>query len=145
MNRRQTLVAIIAILWSLLACALTAAPPTVGDGDSFTLMEGDSAVLSGDDTRLTFVDVVEDTRCPIEAECVTAGEVTVRVELREDEGTTQHDLTLRSGDAYVSADGNFVTVLLYAVEPYPSVENDPDAPSTATFVMLGPECCAPQP
>ena len=80
--KRSTLGAIIA------ACGLTLAPLgcapvetaiTVEPGSSFSLPLGKTAVLKGTDTRLTFKEVSQDSRCPTDVVCVWAGDATIAV------------------------------------------------------------------
>lgn len=80
--RRSTLGAIVT------ACGLTLAPLgcapvetaiTVEPGTSFSLPVGKTASLRGTDTRLTFREVSQDSRCPIDVVCVWEGDATIAV------------------------------------------------------------------
>jgi hypothetical protein len=55
-----------------------AAPLPLPIGQPFDLRVGRTAVVEGD-VLVSFTDVFEDSRCPVDVVCVTAGEATVRV------------------------------------------------------------------
>ena len=52
-------------------------------GASFNLPLGQIAHLDGTDFEIVFVEVLGDSRCATGVQCITAGEVTVRLELHE--------------------------------------------------------------
>jgi len=51
-----------------------------GLGEEFSLAIGQSASITGEDLEVTFLDVVEDSRCPRDVVCVWEGRVTCSVE-----------------------------------------------------------------
>jgi hypothetical protein len=127
----------------IIVCALLALAPgcaflPTGSGDrivapnqEFTLAEGRMAVVAGPALAVEFVEVTEDTRCPIEALCVAAGNATVRVRVSRD-GFDPAVLDLRTDDPSASTDtyGNYAVQLL-GVDPAPSVSvEDPDYRAT---------------
>ena len=57
-----------------------ASPANVQLGDPFNLRVGQSAVLPGG-LRMSFNRVVSDSRCPIDANCITAGEARLALQL----------------------------------------------------------------
>lgn len=70
------------------ACGLTLAPLgcapvetaiTVEPGTSFSLPVGKTASLKGTDTRLTFREVSQDSRCPTDVVCVWEGDAAIAV------------------------------------------------------------------
>ena len=70
---------------SLLALLLTACTPSltaVPAGSEFELSPGATVKLAGTDVELTMVDVANDSRCPIDVVCITAGDADVRFRLR---------------------------------------------------------------
>jgi hypothetical protein len=81
------------ISWSSRVCALgsafllmsssgcTAIQPAVivEPGASFTLAPGQTATVRGTDTRITFKEVREDSRCPIDVTCVWAGDAKIEI------------------------------------------------------------------
>lgn len=89
------------VLTSLVSCG---APSGVGGTDGtpasnialareFELRPGESALVDGTNLRLTFVGVVEDSRCPIDAICVWAGNARIRLHAG---GSAEADLELDS-------------------------------------------------
>jgi hypothetical protein len=64
----------------LLACALAACRESPVD-EEFTLAPGESVVVSDSGPKLTFEEVVEDSRCPMDAICVWAGQVVIDVSI----------------------------------------------------------------
>ena len=78
----------VAIALLLTGCA--AEPPslatTVPLDQDFVLPVGTTVGVSGTDLVLRFVLVSEDSRCPEDVQCVTAGDATVRLAAREDRG-----------------------------------------------------------
>jgi len=52
----------------------------------FPLAVGATVTVAGADLVLRFVQVQEDSRCPLDAQCVAAGDATVRLAAREDGG-----------------------------------------------------------
>ncbi|HEX6041494.1 hypothetical protein [Longimicrobium sp.] len=116
--------------------ALTAACgvlPT-GGGDArlveldseFTLDEGDKAVVRGPGIAVQFIGVSEDTRCPIEANCVDAGHATLQLRVSQ-EGRESKILTVRTDGAPPRDVYSYHAFELVRLEPARSVsEPDPD-------------------
>jgi hypothetical protein len=126
------------IVCALLALASGCAFLPTGSGDrtvapnqEFTLDEGRIAVVAGPALAVEFVEVTEDTRCPIEALCVSAGSATVRVRVSRD-GFDPAVLDLRTDDPSAStAEYGSYAVLLLGLDPAPSVSvEDPDYRAT---------------
>jgi hypothetical protein len=59
----------------------------------FQLRPGETVELQGRGVRLTFVKVLEDSRCPIDAVCVWAGNATIQLHVR---GHGEDDLELNT-------------------------------------------------
>jgi hypothetical protein len=128
-------------LWVALALALALAGCGIGreaeadpvefmlDKD-FTVSGGQEAVISGQNLRLRFTGVPEDSRCPTEVECFWTGQarIAVLVEPAESPSTTvnfntnpapgQNVQTARVGD---------YTVTLKTLDPYPRTPDHPIA------------------
>lgn len=66
-------------------------PQPVAPGLEFELPLGQAAAVSGGPV-VTFREVIEDSRCPIDAICIQAGRATVRLTLAQ--GGTTRDLVL---------------------------------------------------
>jgi hypothetical protein len=61
----------------LVSCAATLTQ--VASGSDFELEPGKTVQLAGTGVRLTFLEVVNDSRCPVDVVCVTAGDAEVRL------------------------------------------------------------------
>ena len=116
--------------FSLLFCALAFAgsckkKPQAGyrivqAGEPFQLKMNESAKLDGEDLKVTFTKVMEDSRCPEGTDCLWAGEVKVAVTANTGNRSYQIALTRegkQTGPVTLPA-GNF-RISLLEVAPYP--------------------------
>lgn len=70
----------------------------VAPGSSFQLALGSTVRIRGTDLHVTFQRVVEDSRCPVNVQCVWAGEVTLELGFRTGDGPERtHTLVLPGG------------------------------------------------
>ena len=69
-------------LWIVLLAGCAPSLATVPAGPEFELSPGGTARLDGTDVQLTMVDVANDSRCPVDAVCVWAGNAEVRFRVR---------------------------------------------------------------
>jgi hypothetical protein len=95
---------------------------SVGPGpigtDPFTLAPGQSAVIGGTSLRLQFLEVASDSRCPVDAVCIQAGDASLRVRVYDGSATTDYVLhTNDRGGASVSHRG--VSIELLQLLPLP--------------------------
>ncbi|MDC8002515.1 hypothetical protein POV27_00500 [Aureisphaera galaxeae] len=88
----------------------------------------DETVTLGD-VSITFVKVLEDSRCPKYVNCMWAGEVRVEVAIQEKgKEATMHEVTLGATDAvsknktFYKKEGYFIELM--AVNPYPENEKE---------------------
>ena len=58
-------------------------PTEVELAEDFTLAIGKSAAIEGTGITVTFLDLLEDSRCPINAICVVAGNAKIQLGLRD--------------------------------------------------------------
>lgn len=107
----------------------------VSPGQPFTLSLQQQAALEDDLGDIIFDAVLNDSRCPATAECITAGSVQVQVSVN---GHT-YTLTLgdlRQGDVSSIVLDSGLTLELLKVSPYPgSREDTPDAVKTIQLVI----------
>ena len=99
------------------------APSDVPLGEPFELRIGESAVLPGD-LKVTFNRVVFDSRCPIDAVCVAAGEA--RLALRLSVGSdapVERDVRVDSTDPEVPFSS--YTIRALRLMPYPRSDRAP--------------------
>jgi hypothetical protein len=78
-------------------CAPVQTAVSVDPGVSFTLAPGQTAAVKGTDTRITFKQVREDSRCPVDVTCVWEGEAKIEIVVSQ-EGAMEETkiLSLRS-------------------------------------------------
>jgi hypothetical protein len=98
-------------------------PPPISAplGSDFQLAYGQTANLNDEGLSVTFAEVEEDTRCPLDIECVHGGWVTIRLAVEADEEDGEDvALTLQPGaaDPVMASVGGY-TIALVEVEPYP--------------------------
>jgi hypothetical protein len=115
-------------------CSGPTAPDRVPKGEPFDLRVGESARTT-DDLRITFETVRSDSRCPMDALCVRAGEAVIAVTVaRVGEvgiGRELETTPARSSTTYL----NF-TITLSSLQPYPRSDRQiQPADYVATFVV----------
>lgn len=117
---------------SLTACAsgpgdATGSAASVADATPFTLRPGESAVLA-DASRLQYVRLVNDSRCPPDRQCVWAGDAIVALEWTPASGAAE-SFELHTGLEPRSHAAGTRTVTLKALErgaqPQATLQVDP--------------------
>jgi hypothetical protein len=92
--------------------------PSVPLDERFTLGVGEVAVLEDADTRLQFVGVSGDSRCPADAFCIQGGDAIVHVRLADARGAAEYEL--HTGDSsQAAAEHRGLRVALVELQPYP--------------------------
>ena len=76
--KRATLIGC-SLLLAISACAGVQPAAVVDPGASFMLAPGQTAAVRGTDIRITFRQVREDSRCPVDVTCVWAGDAKIEV------------------------------------------------------------------
>ena len=101
------------IILCTVSCSSSPAAPTaeVPLGSEFSLKPGESALVVSTDLVVTFLQVVNDSRCPADAVCVQAGDAVVALSVGK------AGVELRSNSAPEAAVGSYV-LRLERVEPY---------------------------
>lgn len=114
------------------ACALATEPGTGSLDREFGVREGEQVVV--DDGRLTvgFQDVTEDSRCPVDVQCVRAGEAVVVLRLSE-EGREAALVTLRTTEDKQTGTYGAYTVVLRNLDPKPRSAGSPPETYLATL------------
>jgi len=117
MKRLAAVISLLLVTVLLASCTL--AEVTVPLGQEFSLSVGHRAVISGEDLRIEFVDVVTDSRCPKDVVCIWAGEVKCLVELVSSGSAERVELTEPglTGDTNRQAFKEYQ--LTFTVTPYP--------------------------
>jgi hypothetical protein len=107
------------LLAALLTSACSSAPtsPEAVLGTPFELRAGETSALPNGLT-LTFHAVRQDSRCPIDAICVSAGDAIVAISVMRATGTREpHDLHTDRRASSLRIDG--LTLALTELRPYP--------------------------
>jgi len=107
------------------ACAGTP-PPAEGQRHLPTAAIGETVMVDG--PQLTVVELLEDSRCPADVQCIHAGRVRVRVNVHLGAGDRQIDLT--AGEPQQVADG-----ALELVEVTPGRTTEAVAPAAYRFTF----------
>lgn len=87
-------------------------------GMEFTLAAGQTAVLETEGLSLKFVEVSEDSRCPVGVECVQAGQVTCKVRVDFQGAISNIEMTQLGGSFFGAGTlGDYQVI--FRVEPQP--------------------------
>jgi hypothetical protein len=112
-----TVVAVVSCFSVAFGCAAHPSQPSRPLGQPFDLKAGTSAVLA-DGLKLTFDRVRSDSRCPLDALCIQAGEAIVVLTLSQS-GAAQEERELRTTPALSEASYLSYAIKLVALAPYP--------------------------
>lgn len=92
-------------------------PPSVGINQDFTLAPGETVAIQSADTRIRFVGVERDSRCPADATCIQAGDAVVKIAVQFGSAREQlYDLHTASM-APLQEEG--LKIVLVQLAPYP--------------------------
>lgn len=75
---------VFAVLASCGCSQADGSPQVVRPGAEFTLAPGEAAKLPGDSLQVTFEKVKDDSRCPVDAQCVWAGDAVAVISTGQD-------------------------------------------------------------
>lgn len=117
-------------------------PNSTGDpavlGVPFPIKDGQTVEVASEELAITFREVMEDLRCPVDVECFWAGQAVIDVEVAQ-QGISlgSFSLTLGQDDnaAQISASGYRITFV--ALDPIPDTRNSspPDYVATLRVVL----------
>lgn len=111
---RRMLITTTLILIGLLATI------SVFAGQTMTMRIGQTKKTIGN-VQVKLVEVVEDSRCPIGAECIWAGRAVLRVEVKGKNGRVQTaELEVGNAASVVTIDGIKINIL--SLTPHPNVD-----------------------
>jgi len=102
----------------LVSCSESPTRPTVEPVSEFVLAPGDSAAVSGTGLAVRFERVVNDSRCPADALCVTAGDAEIALTVRRT-GRPADGLSLHTGESRSRAEIGDWVLSLTGLAPYP--------------------------
>jgi hypothetical protein len=109
-------IAALSIFWA--ACAPVETAVVAEPGQAFALALGQSAAVKGSDVRLTFKDVRTDSRCPIDVQCVWAGEAKIGVVISGN-GTAEETKILSLPPADSETRAGSLRIRLVGLAPVP--------------------------
>ena len=110
---------VVAMVLFLAACAASAGEITAALGEESTLKVGQGVAIQGQDLKVKFLEVVQDSRCPSDVICVWQGEASVLVEITYFESLHRVVLTQPGlAGQFTTKDFNEYT-LSFRLEPYP--------------------------
>jgi hypothetical protein len=94
------------------------AGPSVPLNQEFTLAPAQAATIRGTSTRIEFVEVTGDSRCPADAVCIQGGDAIVHIRTLDSGKTNAYQL--HTGDASLASvtHGN-MRIELVQLQPYP--------------------------
>ena len=113
------LLAISALIWLVSGCASNTDEVKACLGQEFSLRIGQTASIAGENLRVKFDDVIEDSRCPKNVACVWEGRVSCIVQLAEGDSSYRMVLTEHGQSDQYAKETYKEYQLLFRVEPYP--------------------------
>ena len=118
------LLAFVILVLSLPGCTCRSNEIEVSLDERFSLCLGQTAVITGENLKIKFVEVLEDSRCPRNAQCIWAGEVIVAVEIN-DNGSLEKMVWTEPGLTYQPVEETYKEYqIAFHVEPYPELGNE---------------------
>ena len=107
-------------LFTSLACSSPTEPKAAQFDQAFTLAPGAAAVIGAENLQVGFDQVISDSRCPRGAQCIVAGDATVRVWLaKAPRGRENRELKTTPGGSQAVYDA--YKIVLVTVAPSPEV------------------------
>jgi hypothetical protein len=121
---------LITLAWLIAGLILTgcyADTSKVGLDEEFSLSIGESAKIRGEDFEITFLEVLEDSRCPKDVECIWAGRATSLVKIKTTDSAEDFELIetgLTDLPNRLTYDGYWI---YFSLLPYPELPGGIDA------------------
>lgn len=124
----------------LAACSSGGSVPTgtgspSPSGRTLALAVGETAFLPGAGVTIAFRSVTEDSRCPLDVDCVWEGNGRVALTLTGPEGSEEVELNTTTSPRETGFAG--IRIALAALEPYPAGEPIDPEEYVATFQIEG--------
>ncbi len=123
----------VAVGLALAGCRVdhAAADPVAFDlNQAFVLGGGRQASINGEDLRLRFTDVLEDSRCPERVQCVWTGQARVAILVQPDgrkPTTLEFNTNPAPGQTVSTGRVGDYTVAMQSLDPHPQTPDDPIA------------------
>jgi len=115
---RYVIICAVVVFVFLAGCDGNQMPITVGLGEVFTIGVGQSAQIASEDMEVTFIEVIGDSRCPQNVNCVWEGVASSHVKITH-EGVdysivlNQPGLTEQASEVFINY------TVTYSLNPYP--------------------------
>ena len=116
-----------------------AEPVTCSLGQEFTIGGGQEAVFGGDDLRVRFSELLEDSRCPTDVECFWTGQARIAVIVQPNgrpSTTAYFNTNPAPGENAQTVRADGYSVELKKLEPYPRTPDDPTSFSDYRATLL---------
>ncbi len=106
------------MLIALGSVARPTAQPSPEPGSDFRLRAGRSTGIAGTDLTIRFDRVEQDSRCPADVRCVTAGDATIALSVASGRAAARRHTLRTQGDANQAIHDGY-RIALVALEPAP--------------------------
>ena len=133
---------VLPVLWgwgSLLLVCAQSEPKTFEArlGTPFDLALHQSARIDSADLQLRFVEIVEDSRCPGDVDCIWEGRAVIRLQCELAGESTTFELILRAGHSHLARTerGSFV-IALRSLTPYPEANEETSLRETVATLLV---------
>jgi hypothetical protein len=105
-------------LGDILGNTVTGGTVNASLNNPFRLRMSQTGVISSEGLNIKFTSITEDSRCPVDVQCVQVGQVTAQINVTQNSSTLgDYTLTLRpSSNLHIQRIGNY-TFTLNSVEP----------------------------
>jgi len=117
-------------------------PASLGDavplGMPFPIQIGQTVEIASEDIAITFRQVTEDSRCPVDVECFWAGQAVIDVEVaRQGSSLGSFSLTLGQDEQAAQARVSSYTITFVELDPIPDtrIPSPPDYVATLSVVL----------
>jgi hypothetical protein len=98
----------------------------VGLGQAFSLLKGQSTVISGENLAIQFIEVISDGRCPRGAICIWAGEASCLTEITICSESPYRKMLTQPGLSGPSITSFASYNITFDLQPYPEIGKSPD-------------------
>ncbi len=102
--------------------------PEFGLNQAFALGGGAEALISGENLKLRFTDVLEDSRCPARVQCVWTGQARIVVSVQPPGSgptTVEFNTNPAPGQTVDAASVGRYRIELQSLDPYPQTPENP--------------------
>lgn len=98
--------------------------PNVALDQQFFLKSGELASIAGTAVRVQFVGVINDSRCPLNATCIAAGDASIAIAVVDDQGSSRYEL--HTDPNRKNATHRDLQIELLELQPYPDTNRPTD-------------------